>query len=157
MQTQQKKLTFDRPFVKETAVEKKNLDHSSVTDPDSFSMDDALRELEKTRQVAEEAYASDDQIDPVPNSAYDDARVLLKILHRNVPMPDIGWAEDGSIGLEWRPGDGIATMGVYGDNLVIYSAFFNDKREVEGICSLSDSVFLKGFVTILRNLPQKNA
>ena len=120
-------------------------------------MDDALRELEKTRQVAEEAYASDDQIDPVPNSAYDDARVLLKILHRNVPMPDIGWAEDGSIGLEWRPGDGIATMGVYGDNLVIYSAFFNDKREVEGICSLSDSVFLKGFVTILRNLPQKNA
>ena len=55
-----------------------------------LSLEDALRELEETRQEAEEAYASDDQIDPVPNSAYDDARVLLKILHRNVPMPDIG-------------------------------------------------------------------
>ena len=51
-----------------------------------FSLEDALRELEETREEAEEAYASDDEIDPVPNSAYDDARVLLKILHRDVPI-----------------------------------------------------------------------
>ena len=117
-----------------------------------LSLEDALRELEETRQDAEEAYASDDQIDPVPNSAYDDARVLLKILHRNVPIPDIGWAEDGSLGFEWRPGNGIATMGVSGDNLVIYGAFFSNKCEFDGICSLSDTVLLEGFITTLRNL-----
>ena len=117
-----------------------------------FSLEDALLELEETRQEAEEAYASDDQIDPVPNSAYDDARVLLKILQRIVPIPDIGWAEDGSLGFEWRPGNGIATMGVSGDNLVIYGAFFDDKRQVDGICSLSDTVLLQGFLTTLRNL-----
>ena len=128
------------------------LDLSSVADPDNFSLEDALRKLEETRQEAEEAYASDDQIDPVPNSAYDDACVLLKILHRNVPTPDIGWAEDGSIGFEWRPGNGIATMGEYGDNLVIYSAFFSNKREFGGICSLSDTALLDGFVTTLKAL-----
>ena len=104
-----------------------------------FSLEDALRELEETREEAEEAYASDGQIDPVPNYAYDDARILLKILHRNVPIPDIGWAEDGSLGFEWRPGNGIATVGLYGDNLVIYTAFFGEKRQVEGVCSLSDT------------------
>ena len=60
-------------------------------------------------------------------------------------MPDIGWAEDGSLGLEWRPEGGIATMGIYGDKLVIYGAFFEEKRQVEGICTLSDTSMLLGF------------
>ena len=106
--------------------------------------------LQEIRAEAEEAYASDNQIDPVPNSAYDDARDLLKILHRNVPMPDIGWAEDGSLGFEWRPEGGIATMGIYGDGLVIYAAFFGEKRQVEGICTLSDKAMLAGFLGLLR-------
>lgn len=152
MQTQKKKLSLDQPLAKETAVEKEMLDPFSVGYPNSISLEDALQELEETRQEAEEAYASEDQIDPVPNSAYDDARMLLNILHRNVPMPDIGWAEDGSIGFEWRPGDGIATMSIYGDNLVIFGAFFSDKREFDGICSLSDTVLQDGFVSTLRNL-----
>ena len=62
------------------------------------------------------------------------------------------WSEDGGIGLEWRPDNGIATMSLYGDNLVIYGAFFNDEREVNGICSLSDTALLKGFVATLREL-----
>ena len=119
-----------------------------------FSLEDALRELEETREDAEEAYASDDEIGPVPNSAYDDARVLLKILHRDVPMSDMMWSEDGGLGFEWRPGSGIATISLYGDNLAIYGAFFDDKRQVDGICSLSDTAFLKGFITTLRNLFQ---
>lgn len=154
MQTQQKKFNLDETLAKETAVEKEVLDPSSVGDQDSISLEDALRKLEETRQEADEAYASDDQIDPVPNSAYDDASALLKTLHRNVSMPDIGWAEDGSIGFEWRPANGIATMGVYGDNFVIYNAFFSDKCEVDGICSLSDAALLQNFVTTLRHLFQ---
>ena len=45
-------------------------------------------------------------------------------------------------------------MSLYGDNLVIYGAFFNDKRQVEGICSLSDTALLQGFLTTLKNLFQ---
>ena len=121
-------------------------------DPYFFSLEGALRELEEVREDSEEAYASDDKIDPVPDSAYDDAHVLLELLRRDVPMPDMMWSEDGGIGLEWRPGSGIATISLYGDNLVIYGAFFNHNRQVEGICSLSDNVLLQGFLKTLRNL-----
>ena len=150
METRKKKLDFARSLVEEGVVEKEGLDPSSVATLYSFSLDDALRELKEIRQEAEEAYAWDNEIDPVPESAYDDALLLLKmLLNCNIPMPDIGWGEDGSLGFEWRPEDGIATMGVYGDNLVIYGAFFEDKRQVEGICALSDTAMLKGFLIML--------
>lgn len=110
-------------------------------------------ELKEMRQEAAEAYASDNEIDPVPDSAYDDASDLLEILFdRHIPMPDIGWAEDGSLGFEWRPEGGIATMGIYGDKLVIYGAFFEEKRQIEGICQLSDTIMLSGFLETLVNL-----
>lgn len=115
------------------------------------------QQLVAIRQEAEEAYTLDNEIDPVPASAYDDARLLLKLLLRaGIPMPDIAWAEDGSLGFEWRPGNGIATMGLYGDNLVIYGAFFEDKRQVEGVCALSDTAMLSGFLTTLLNLLLKD-
>ena len=112
----------------------------------SFSLEESLRELQKVRQEAEEAK----DIDPVPESAYHDAQVLLTILFdTNCPMPEIGWAEDGSLGFEWRPEGGIATMGIYGDSLVIYGAFFNNKCQVEGVCALSDVTMLEGFLIML--------
>ena len=127
-----------------------------VGGPYSFSLDNALRELKDIRQEAEEAYALDNEIDPVPESAYDDALLLLKMLFDyNIPMPDISWAEDGSLGFEWRPKSGVATMGVYGDKLVIYDAFFEEKRQIEGICSLLDTAMLSGFlITLLNLLPE---
>lgn len=125
METRNKELDFVRPLVD----------------------DDALQQLEEIRQEAMEASALDSEIDPVPDQAYDDARSLLKMLsHYNVPMPEIGWAEDGSLGLEWRPENGIVTMGIYGDTHVIYGAFFYDKRQVEGTCALSDTAMLRGFL-----------
>ena len=154
MQSQQNNHKFDRPLVKEATVEKEMLNPSSVIAPNLFSLEDALRELEDVREDAEKAYASDDHIDPVPDSAYDDAHALLELLHRNVPMPDMMWSEDGGLGLEWRPGSGIATISLYGDNFVIFGAFFSNKRELDGICALSDTVLLDGFVTTLRNLFQ---
>ena len=117
-------------------------------------LNDALQQLEEIRQEAEEASALDNEIDPVPDSAYDDAHSLLEMLsYYKLPMPDIGWAEDGSLGFEWRPENGIATMGVYGDNHVIYGAFFDNKRQVEGICASSDNALLRGFLMTLLNLP----
>jgi hypothetical protein len=111
------------------------------------------RELDEIRQEAEEAYVLDNEIDPVPDSAYDEAYSLLEILFdNNIPMPDFDWAEDGSLGLEWRPEKGIATIGIYGDNLVIYGAFFEENRQVEGICTLSDTAMLSGFLATLLNL-----
>ena len=126
----------------------------SVLELEQYSSEvDYAQQLEEIRQEAVEASALDSEIDPVPDAAYDDARSLLEMLsHYNVPLPDISWAEDGSLGFEWRPENGIATMGVYGDTHVIYGAFFHDKRQVEGICALSDTAMLRGFLMLLNLL-----
>ena len=95
----------------------------------------------------------DNEIDPVPDSAYRQTSILLEMLYNyNIPMPHIGWAEDGSIGLEWRPEGGIVTMGIYGDDDVIYGAFFQENRQVDGVCNLSDTVLLNGFLETLKRL-----
>ncbi len=154
MQTQRKKFNFDPPFAKQTAVEKEMLDPSSVVAPDLFSLEHVQRELANIREEVEETCAVADNVKAVPESAYAETLSLLKHLRHNIPMPDMMWSEDGGIGLEWRPADGIATMSIYGDNLVIFGAFFSDKREFDGICSLSDTILLDGFVTTLRNLFQ---
>ena len=157
MQTQQKNLNFNATLVKDSAVEKQMLDPSSVVAPDVFSLEHVQREIANIREEVEETCAVADDVKAVPESAYEETLSLLKHLRHNIPMPDMMWSEDGGIGLEWRPADGIATISIYGDNLVIFGAFFSDKREFDGICSLSDTVLLDGFVTTLRNLPQKNA
>ncbi len=111
------------------------------------------RELDEIRQETEEAYALDNEIDPIPDSAYDDALVLLEILcNYKLPMPEISWAEDGSLSLGWYPDEGMVTLGIYGDDLVIYNAFFEERRQFEGICELSDTPMLSGVLTTLTNI-----
>ena len=113
-----------------------------------------LRELEDIREEVEETCAVANDVQPVPACAYAQTLSLLKSMSRDIPLPDMMWLEDGGIGLEWRPGDGIATMSLYGDGLVVYGAFFTDNREVSGICPLSDATFLQGFLTTLGSLFQ---
>ncbi len=113
------------------------------------------RELDEIRQEAKEAYALDNEIDHVPESAYHDAYSLLEILfHNNVPMPDIGWLIDGGIGFEWRStnGKGIATMSIYGDNLVVYGASLESGHKDKGTCKLTDYVKLVRFLPMLKTL-----
>ena len=137
METPQKKLDFVRPPVDEVLFRKQ-----------------VQRELEDIREEVEETCAVADDVKAVPESAYDETLSLLERRQRNIPMPDMMWLEDGGIGLEWRPGNGIATMSIYGDGHVIYGAFFSDKREIVGICALSDSALLPSFLTTLSLLFQ---
>ena len=132
-------------------------DLSSISDPYLFSLDAARRHLQEIRHEVEETCAVADDVKAIPETAYDEALLLFTRIQRSIPMPDMMWLEDGGIGLEWRPRDGIATMSLYGDNHVIYGAFFNDKREVNGICSLSDSALLTGFLTTMSRLFQNTA
>lgn len=110
-------------------------------------------ELDEIRQEAEAAYALDKEIDPIPDSAYNDTLVLLEMLcNYKLPMPEVSWAEDGSFSIGWYLDEGIITMGIYGDNLVIYTAFFEEKRQFEGICALSDTPMLSGVLKMLTNI-----
>ena len=112
-------------------------------------------ELDEIRQEAEEACATDKEIDPVPDSAYRDAYLLLEILFNyEVPTADIGWLMDGGIGFEWRSIDSkdIATMSIYGDNQVVYGASLESTNEIKGTCLLSDLASLARFLPTLKVL-----
>ncbi len=125
----------------------------SVTNPYLFWLDESHKQLGKIRQEAKEAFAVDNEIDSVPESAYDDALSLLEVFfHFSVPMPELSWAEDGSLTLGWYPEEGTITIGVYGDDLVIFTAFFEEKRQFEGICALSDTPMLFSFLEVLTNI-----
>lgn len=128
-----------RPLPTDKALFKKHIQH----------------ELKEIRQEAAEAYASDNEIDPVPDSAYDNASDLLEILFdHSIPVPDIGWLIDGGIGFEWRSQHvkGIGTMSIYGDNKVIYGASLGSGHKEKGTCELTDLVKLTRFLPTLKTL-----
>ena len=116
-------------------------------DRDEFNKQ-VQRELGEVRRETATAYSLDRELEPVPDSAYDDAAFLLIMLPNNIPIPDIGWLIDGGIGFEWRLGKskGIGTMSIYGDNQVIYGASLGSRRRVKGTCPLSDLILLPNFL-----------
>ncbi len=105
-------------------------------------LDEIREEIEETCAVAKDVY-------PAPESAYEETTSLLEQMPRGIPMPDMMWLEDGGIGLEWRPGDGIVTMSLYGDNHVTFVAVLDDQHEIAGMCPLSDSILLPSFLATL--------
>ena len=107
------------------------------------------RELDEIRKEVDETCAVADDVYSVPESGYEETLSLLAQMPRDIPMPDMMWLEDGGIGLEWRPGDGIATMSLYGDGLVVYGASLGNERRVKGTCSLSDPILLPNFLKTL--------
>lgn len=112
------------------------------------------RELKEIREEVTTTCGLVSEVEPVPESAYAETLSLLEQIPRNIPMPDMMWLEDGGVGLEWRPKEGIATMSLYGDGLVIYGAFSTKNREISGVCPLADAAFLPGFLTTLARLFQ---
>ena len=121
----------------------------------ALSRKQVQRELDEVRKEVEETCAAADDVYPVPESGYEETLSLLVQMPRGIPMPDVMWLEDGGIGLEWRPGDGIATMSLYGDGLVVYGASLGNDRRVKGTCSLSDPILLPNFLKTLSEVFQE--
>ncbi len=71
------------------------------------------RELDEIRKEVEETCAVAEDVYRVPKSAYKETLSLLEQMPRDISMPDLMWLEDGGIGLEWRPGDGIINPSCY--------------------------------------------
>ena len=158
MATLQKELDFEGPPVDldgESAPNEARQNLSSVAALDFSWLTEAKQQLQEVYQEVEDAYTLDNEIDPVPDTAYRDASSLLEILYNyDVSMPDIGWLADGGIGLEWRSQHvkGIGTMSIYGDNKVIYGASLGGTRKVKGTCELSNLVELVRFLPMLKTL-----
>lgn len=112
--------------------------------------------LDEVRREAEEAYNLDSEINRIQEQSYTDIVSLVeKLLEIGVPIPEFGWAEDGSLSLTWGQKKGMASMGVYGDNLAIYSAYFSEEMQSSGVCELSNVQMLSGFATTLKSIISK--
>ena len=48
--------------------------------------------------------------------------------------------------------ENVITMGVYGNNVVHFNFYFEEKRQMSGVCELSDSSVLNGFLQTLANI-----
>ena len=107
------------------------------------------RELDEIRKEVEETCAVAEDVYRVAEAAYEETLSLLEQMPRDIPMPDMMWLEDGGIGLEWRPGDGIITMSLYGDDHVNFVVVLDDQHEIGGTCPLSAPILLPNFLKTL--------
>ena len=105
------------------------------------------QELTKIRKEAE----TDNPPVVILESTYNHTFHFLSNYCRHVPMPHITWGEK-DIGLEWWTDDGIATVSIFEDETIIYGISINKHLAVDGICSIHDSSFLRGFMATLEEL-----
>ena len=131
------------------------INQSSAADFYFFSMDKVQRELDEIRKEVEETCTVADDVYRVPESAYSETFSFLTRVHRNIPMPDMMWLENGGIGLEWRPGDGIVTMSLYGNEHITFVVIIGKQHKVAGTYPLSDQLLLPSFLETLPTLFQK--
>ena len=120
-----------------------------------FNKEEIEQNLLEIRQETEEIYEIDNEIDRIDEGAYSDIRLLLNTINKTnprIPMPDLDWADDGSLNTTWIHKDDIITMGVYGNNTVIFTLYFEEKRQMSGVCELSDKSILNGFLQTLDNI-----
>ena len=113
--------------------------------------------VEELNEISEEVKKTceiDSEVSPVPEQAYEETITLLKQMHHDIPIPDMMWLEDGGIGLEWRPRDGIVTMSLYGDEHVTFVAIVEKQHKIAGTCPLSDQFLLPNFLASLPTLFQ---
>lgn len=111
-----------------------------------------------------------DTIQDDPNTNFDVDKVILetyqflkklinirKLTHNiNDIIPDIMALDDGGIGLEWRPKNGIITVSMYGDgNVHLVILADNYQYDISSKFPLSDEVILYNKLTILNHMLNK--
>ena len=111
--------------VRKTPVKIPQPEESSThTGLDDQTRKDIEKILQKVRAEAEEERGLDQELDAIPETAYEDADRFLKTIHRFVPLPDIMPLDNGEICLEWREGQQIFTLSFGGDGHIVFAGIF---------------------------------
>ena len=127
---------------------------NSRTDETSFRQS-VQQELVNLHKEVSTLSVEDTEFYPAPELVYNDALFLLEMFyHSGIPTPDIRWSEEGNLSLTWHPEDGVATLGIYGDGLVIYNVTRDNERPDEVSFTLTDTACLQDCLTKLNRLFQ---
>ena len=125
-----------------------------LTDKTSFRHS-VKQELANLHKDVKNPSVEDSEFYPAPELVYNDALFLLEMLHYSgIPTPDIHWSEEDSLNLTWHPEEGIVTLEVYGNGLVIYNATRDDERPDEVSFTLTGTPCLQDCLTKLNRLFQ---
>ena len=122
------------------------------TDVTSFRQS-VQQELANLHKAVDPLSVEDSEFYPAPELVYNDALFFWEVLHYSgIPTPDISWSEEGSLNFTWHLEDGVATLGIYGDGLVIYNVTREDERTDEVSFALTDTTCLQDCLTKLNRL-----
>ena len=107
------------------------------TDLGDLAPKDIEKILQKVRAEAEEERRLDQELDAIPETAYEDVDRFLKTVNDFVPLPDIMPLDNGEICLEWREGQKILTLSFGGDGHIIFAGIFGAGNQARGILTFS--------------------
>ena len=107
------------------------------TDLDDPAPKDIEKILQKVRAEAEEERRLDQELDAIPETAYEDVDRFLKTVNKFVPLPDIMPLDNGEICLEWREGQKIFTLSFGGDRHIVFAGIFGAENQARGILTFS--------------------
>ena len=101
--------------------------------------------VEQQREAQEEHNKYPDDCDPPEDNAYTDALTVLHLMPNNLEVPDIMWLPNGGCGMEWRPPNGIATLGCYGNEIAVYGMTHGDKNDMSGHANINKPLYIRAF------------
>ena len=106
-------------------------------DLDDFAPNDIEKGLQKVRADAAEERRLDQELDAIPETAYEDVDRFLKMTNKFVPLPDMMPLDNGEICLEWREGQKIFTLSFGGDRHIVFAGIFGANHQARGILTFS--------------------
>ena len=121
-------------------------------DLDGFVLKDIENVLQKVRTEAEEERKLDQELDTIPETAYQDVdRFLKTTINKLVPLPEIMPLDNGEICLEWREEQKIFTLSFSGDGNIVFAGVFGDENHARGILTFSTPhlIAITGMITSL--------
>ena len=108
--------------------------YTDLDDLDPKQIDKALQEV---RAEAEAERRLDQELDVIPETAYEDVGRFFTVIGRRLPRPDIMPLDNGEICLEWREKQNIFTLSFGGDGHIVFAGIFSDENRARGILTFS--------------------
>ena len=103
----------------------------------TLSPTDIEEVLQKVRIEAEKERNLDQELDAIPETAYQDVdRFLKTTINKLVPLPEIMPLDNGEICLEWREGQKIFTLSFGGDGNIVFAGVFGEENHARGNTNL---------------------
>ena len=109
----------------------------NCTDLDDFDPKDIETALQEVRAEAEAERKLDQELDAIPETAYEDVNRFLEIIGKRMPRPDIMPLDNGEICLEWREEQKIFTVSFGGDGHIVFAGIFSEETQARGILTFS--------------------